>query len=70
MLTEDELKDAILLVFANKQDQPNAMTPAEVSDQLALSTLKSRQWAIYKTSAIKGEGLTEGFDWYVPLDFL
>merc|ERR1712168_37261 len=28
MLQEDELKDAVLLVFANKQDLPNAMTCA------------------------------------------
>ena len=28
MLGEDELKDAVLLVFANKQDLPNAMDAA------------------------------------------
>jgi hypothetical protein len=26
-------------------------------------SIKSRQWAIFKTSAIKGEGLFEGLDW-------
>lgn len=30
MLAEDELRDAVLLVFANKQDLPNAMNAAEV----------------------------------------
>ncbi|KAJ1656862.1 Arf GTPase arl1 [Dispira simplex] len=63
MLEEEELRDAILLVFANKQDQPNAMSPAEVSESLGLSRLRDRQWAIYKTSAVKGEGLNEGLDW-------
>ena len=29
MLNEDEMRDAVLLVFANKQDLPNAMTAAE-----------------------------------------
>lgn len=29
MLNEDELRDALLLVFANKQDLPNAMNAAE-----------------------------------------
>ncbi|KAJ1650130.1 Arf GTPase arl1, partial [Dispira simplex] len=62
MLEEEELRDAILLVFANKQDQPNAMSPAEVSESLGLSRLRDRQWAIYKTSAVKGEGLNEGLD--------
>lgn len=42
---------------------PGAMTAAEVSDMLGLSHLKNRQWAIYKTSALKGEGLEEGLDW-------
>lgn len=26
-------------------------------------SIKNRQWAIFKTSAIKGEGLFEGLDW-------
>jgi ADP-ribosylation factor-like protein 1 len=63
MLEEEELREAALLVFANKQDMPGAMTPAEVSDSLGLGILKSRQWAIYKTSALKGDGLKEGLDW-------
>ncbi|KFP36193.1 ADP-ribosylation factor 3, partial [Chlamydotis macqueenii] len=32
MLAEDELRDAVLLVFANKQDLPNAMNAAEITD--------------------------------------
>ena len=59
------MKDATLLVFANKQDLPGAMTAADVSDALGLSALKSRQWAIHRCSAILGEGLTEGLDWLV-----
>merc|ERR1712135_109860 len=31
MLNEDEMRDAVVLVFANKQDLPNAMTAAEVA---------------------------------------
>lgn len=65
MLAEEELVDAKLLVFANKQDQPDAMTPAEVSEGLGLDTLKGRQWSIHKSCAIKGEGLEEGLDWLV-----
>ncbi|KAH8925304.1 ADP-ribosylation factor 3 [Atractiella rhizophila] len=65
MLSEEELADAKLLVFANKQDQPNAMSAAEVSEGLGLDTLKGRQWSIFKSCAIKGEGLEEGLDWLV-----
>ena len=46
MLSEDELRDACLLVFANKQDLPNAMTPAEVTDKLGLHSLRQREWYI------------------------
>ena len=64
MLEEEELRDACLLVFANKQDLPGALSAAQVSEQLALHNLHNkRQWAIFKTSAIKGEGLYEGLDW-------
>merc|ERR1719473_733117 len=36
MLAEEEMKDAVLLVFANKQDLPNSMTAAEVTEKLGL----------------------------------
>jgi len=65
MMDEEELKDASLLVFANKQDLPGALTDAQVSEALGLSSLKNRQWSIFKASAIKGEGLYEGLDWLV-----
>ncbi|NWX18135.1 ARF5 factor, partial [Aegotheles bennettii] len=42
MLQEDELRDAVLLVFANKQDMPNAMAVSELTDKLGLQTLRSR----------------------------
>lgn len=35
MLDEDELKEAALCVFANKQDMPGALTPAQVKSTLA-----------------------------------
>merc|ERR1711887_117047 len=34
MLNEDEMRDAALLVFANKQDLPNSMTAAEITEKL------------------------------------
>ena len=36
MLNEDELRDAVLLVFANKQDLPNAMNAADLTEKLGL----------------------------------
>ena len=37
MLQEDELRDAVLLLFANKQDLPNAMAISEMTDKLVFS---------------------------------
>ncbi|MFQ6659441.1 hypothetical protein Gotur_028341 [Gossypium turneri] len=63
MLNEDELRDAVLLVFANKQDLPNAMNAAEITDKLGLHSLRQRHWYIQSTCATSGEGLYEGLDW-------
>uniref|UniRef100_A0A453RTX7 ADP-ribosylation factor n=1 Tax=Aegilops tauschii subsp. strangulata TaxID=200361 RepID=A0A453RTX7_AEGTS len=60
---EDELKGAVVLVYANKQDLPGALDDAAITESLELHKIKSRQWAIFKTSAIKGEGLFEGLNW-------
>lgn len=67
MLNEEELQDSALLVFANKQDQHGALSAAEVSKALGLVELKDRSWSIVASSAIKGEGLTEGLDWLVDV---
>jgi len=63
MLGEDELREAALLVFCNKQDLPNAMSVAEVTDKLGLHSLRNRKWYIQSTCATSGDGLYEGLDW-------
>eukprot|EP01120_Amphizonella_sp_Union-15-10_P014930 TRINITY_DN746_c0_g1_i7.p1 TRINITY_DN746_c0_g1~~TRINITY_DN746_c0_g1_i7.p1 ORF type:complete len:160 (-),score=31.65 TRINITY_DN746_c0_g1_i7:32-511(-) len=63
ILREDELRDAVVLVLANKQDLPNAMSVAEVTEKLGLFSLGSRQWYILATCATTGDGLYEGLDW-------
>ncbi|OAQ72632.1 ADP-ribosylation factor GTPase of the ras superfamily [Pochonia chlamydosporia 170] len=63
MLNEDELREAILLVFANKQDLPNAMNAAEITDKLGLHSLRQRAWYIQSTCATSGDGLYEGLEW-------
>ncbi|XP_042009220.1 uncharacterized protein LOC121757805 [Salvia splendens] len=63
MLNEDELRDAVVLVFANKQDLPNAMNAAEITDKLGLHSFRDRHWYIQSACATSGEGLYEGLDW-------
>ncbi|KAF9149143.1 hypothetical protein BG015_009075 [Linnemannia schmuckeri] len=64
MLFEDTLhmlKDAVLLVFANKQDRLNALSVTEVKDRLDLMTRgEGRQWHIQGSSATTGDGIMEG----------
>ncbi|CAF0735395.1 unnamed protein product [Adineta steineri] len=63
MLSEDELREATLLIFANKQDLPNAMNAAEITDKLGLHSLRNRNWYIQAACATSGDGLYEGLDW-------
>ncbi|XP_069761142.1 ADP-ribosylation factor 1-like [Narcine bancroftii] len=63
MLMEEDLKDAALLVFANKQDLPNAMNAAEVTDKLGLHQITRRHWFIQASCASSGDGLFQGLDW-------
>ncbi|CAJ1452543.1 unnamed protein product [Effrenium voratum] len=63
MLNEDEMRDAVLLVFANKQDLPHAMTAAEMADKLGLHQLRHRHWFIQPSCATTGDGLYEGLGW-------
>ena len=61
---EDELKKAVLCIFANKQDIDGSMTVTEVANALGLAAIKNRRYQIFKTSAIKGDGLDEAMEWF------
>eukprot|EP00938_MAST-03A_sp_MAST-3A-sp1_P001240 g1240.t1 len=63
MLEESDLKESIVMIFANKQDAVGALAEAEISKALALTKIKNRTWSIKTTCALKGTGLFEGFDW-------
>lgn len=62
LLSEEELKDCVLLVMANKQDLNNALSPSEITKKLGLQSIK-RPWMVQGTSATTGQGLNEGLDW-------
>ncbi|KAG2156236.1 ADP-ribosylation factor family-domain-containing protein [Suillus clintonianus] len=63
LMNNEELQNALLLVFANKQDMPGAMNASELTDKLDLRTLRQRTWFIQSTCATSGEGLYEGLEW-------
>ena len=63
MLDEQQLRDAILLVFANKMDLPNAMTAGDVTEQLDLYDVRDISWYVQSSSVTSGAGLNEGIGW-------
>lgn len=64
MLAEEELQDAVVLVLANKQDIPGALSAAELMTALKLGSVGgSRKWHVQPTIATSGEGLYEGLCW-------
>ena len=67
MLGEDELRDSILLVFANKQDLGGALSFQEIADILNLKgeAMEGHHWSIFGCSAVTGNGLQTGFEWLV-----
>uniref|UniRef100_A0A7S1SG02 ADP-ribosylation factor n=1 Tax=Alexandrium catenella TaxID=2925 RepID=A0A7S1SG02_ALECA len=67
LLAEDELREAVLLVLANKQDLPGAASPAELAGKLGLrggaSVEQRPPWHVQAAVATTGDGLYEGLDW-------
>lgn len=64
LLAEDEIRDAAILIMANKQDLPNAMKVQEITESLNLHAIPlSRQWYIQAACATSGDGIYEGLDW-------
>ncbi|XP_065341909.1 ADP-ribosylation factor-like protein 2 [Cloeon dipterum] len=65
LLAEEMLSGATLLVFANKQDLPGALTAEEIKDVMQLETIKTHHWRIMWCSALTGENLLPGMDWLI-----
>lgn len=60
MLNHEELANAAVLIYANKQDVKDCMSAAEISRHLDLTSIKNQQWHIQSCCALTGEG-------YVPI---
>ncbi|GFY07666.1 ADP-ribosylation factor-like protein 5B [Trichonephila clavipes] len=63
MLAHEDLTKSAVLVYANKQDIKGCMSPAEISEQLNLTSLKKHRWHIQACCALSGEGLYQGLEW-------
>lgn len=63
IINDREMRDAVILIFANKQDLPDAMKPQEVQDKLGLGRIKDRTWYVQPSCSTSGDGLYEGLTW-------
>mmetsp|Transcript_29183 Transcript_29183/g.59803 ORF Transcript_29183/g.59803 Transcript_29183/m.59803 type:complete len:205 (-) Transcript_29183:48-662(-) len=64
IVNDDKLRNAAVLVLANKQDLPKAAPVDEIVKALGLLELPStRKWHVHATNAVTGEGLYEGLEW-------
>ncbi|CAL2046423.1 unnamed protein product [Caenorhabditis brenneri] len=63
LLEEPELAKCPLLVVANKQDLPNALSSEELTEKFHLESIRNRKWHICGTSAQTGDGLNDGLKW-------
>eukprot|EP00128_Syssomonas_multiformis_P011903 Colp12_sorted_trinity150504_noHs@5773 len=63
MLAHEDLRKSHVLIFANKQDVKQAMSAAEISHQLNLTSIKDHAWHIQACCALTGQGLYDGLDW-------
>ena len=63
VLQDDRLRDAAVLVFANKQDLPQAMSTAEVTDKVGLANMRTRDWFIQNTCVVSRDGIVDGLEW-------
>ncbi|XP_022167021.1 E3 ubiquitin-protein ligase TRIM23-like [Myzus persicae] len=64
LMTEKELKDAALLILANKQDIHGCVTIETITELFGLYKLCcGRSWHIQACDAQSGAGLHDGLDW-------
>ncbi|KAJ5105823.1 hypothetical protein NUU61_003170 [Penicillium alfredii] len=63
IINDREMKDALLLVFANKQDTPGHLSPEDITNELQLTKLKDKLWYVAPSVATDGTGIFEGLAW-------
>ncbi|CAD8101205.1 unnamed protein product [Paramecium sonneborni] len=61
LMSDEELRDASLLILANKFDI-SQFSVDELISKLELQSLR-REWFVQTTCAITGDGLYQGLDW-------
>jgi len=65
LLEEERLAGATLLILANKQDLPGALSSQEIKTILDLDSIKTHHWSVVGVSAVTGERLISSIDWLI-----
>ena len=65
ILENKEMCGAPLLVFANKQDQKNAMKATDIPSLLHLDKMIDRAWYVQPCCATERKGLEPGLNWLI-----
>ena len=66
LLQQEKLVGATLLIFANKQDVPGALSKQQIAEILELDKISDkRHWRIQSCSAVTGDGLIDGVEYIV-----
>ena len=65
LMNDDFLSSAVILIYANKQDQPNAMSSQDLHSELRITDLQTKGFNIFiqPSTALTCEGIYEGLDW-------
>jgi small GTP-binding protein len=64
LVNDENFQEKPILIFANKQDLPNAMDCNQLQDKLHLEKLnKNIKWHLQPASAVHNQGLHQGFEW-------
>ena len=63
LILNPTLKNATILIFANKQDLPGAKDINKLVQDYEFFKIKNHMWHIQPCSALNGEGLVTGIKW-------
>ena len=63
LLENEALKNAVILIYANKQDLSGAKSVNEIIQIYEFNNIKDHVWNIQPCSAQTGEGLITGMKW-------
>ena len=63
VIANQNLKNSVILIFANKQDLPGAKNINKIVEDYEFNKIKNHIWHIQPCSAVKGDGLVNGIKW-------